>query len=128
MADKDEDKYQKMLKQMGLSVDEVDDEFKKVMYKKLGLGKTSSAQKKEKVDDYEFEKVEEPPKKRAKRSAPKVDEAQQNIANMKESSLMATLGQSDNAKIGLKDLFKSLDDQKMSGSSANVVNTNALRK
>lgn len=70
---------------MGLSADKVDTDTKKTIYKKLGL----KSQREDNEADYAFEKVES--KKRAKKIV--VDAGQQSLASLKESQLMATLGQ-----------------------------------
>ena len=100
----EDEKYTKMLAQMGLAAEHVDSEMRDTLYQKLNLQKPeeSSAvtEKKRKV---RREKQKEERKTQAK------------LASIKESDILHTDAIGGSEKLTLGDLFQSLDAQKMEG-------------
>lgn len=112
MEDNNEEVYLNMLKQMGISPEACDAEFKNTMYDKLGLQKENNEKK-----------------KKRKHALHQVNDDQKNLASLNEGDLMAAA----DGDVTLGDLLGSLDTQTMAGqqkkgSKDSIINTNQLKK
>ena len=107
MTATEDEKYLKMLKQMGLAAEQVPDDMRDTLYSKLGLVKPESTSQSTAPPEKKKKKPEVVEKERKEKKAKVREERQEQVkmAQIKEADILHTDAVGGSEKLTLGDLF-----------------------